>query len=134
MGRFDRASDPPSPVQPRPSGDDVPLLPLRRGRRESQNRNVWNDDTHTDQWQAKKSDDSFPDFLEDAEEDTDSLLANREEDISREPGQTEPDMEFEDEAKVLEDDSPYEEVRAAVSNTDDSSMACVFLSSTQLIV
>ena len=30
-----------------------------------------------------------------------------------------------DELKVLEDDSPYEEVRAAVSNTDDPDMACV---------
>jgi hypothetical protein len=30
-----------------------------------------------------------------------------------------------DEEKLYEDDSPYEEVRAAVSNTDDASMACV---------
>lgn len=30
-----------------------------------------------------------------------------------------------DESKLFEDDSPYEEVRAAVSNTDDSMMACV---------
>lgn len=30
-----------------------------------------------------------------------------------------------DELKLLDDDSPYEEVRAAVSNTDDSTMACV---------
>jgi hypothetical protein len=31
----------------------------------------------------------------------------------------------EDEPKILLDDSPYEEVRAAVSNTDDPEMACV---------
>ena len=31
----------------------------------------------------------------------------------------------EDQPKVLLDDSPYEEVRAAVSNTDDPEMACV---------
>ena len=30
-----------------------------------------------------------------------------------------------DEPKVFIDDSPYEEVRAAVSNTDDASMPCV---------
>jgi hypothetical protein len=31
----------------------------------------------------------------------------------------------EDEPKLLLEDSPYEEVRAAVSNTDDPEMACV---------
>lgn len=31
----------------------------------------------------------------------------------------------ENEPKVLLEDSPYEEVRAAVSNTDDPEMACV---------
>ena len=30
-----------------------------------------------------------------------------------------------DELKPVADDSPYEEVRAAVSNTDDSTLACV---------
>ena len=30
-----------------------------------------------------------------------------------------------EEAELYEDDSPYEEVRAAVSNTDDASMPCV---------
>ena len=30
-----------------------------------------------------------------------------------------------EEASLYEDDSPYEEVRAAVSNTDDASMPCV---------
>jgi hypothetical protein len=30
-----------------------------------------------------------------------------------------------DELKLFEDDSPYEDVRAAVSNTDDSTIACV---------
>ena len=30
-----------------------------------------------------------------------------------------------DEPKLLLDDSPYEEVRAAVSNTDDPEMVCV---------
>jgi hypothetical protein len=45
-----------------------------------------------------------------------------------------PDLELEsplesdlDELKLIQDDSPYEEVRAAVSNTDDPDMACVFL-------
>jgi len=30
-----------------------------------------------------------------------------------------------EEASLYQDDSPYEEVRAAVSNTDDASMPCV---------
>ena len=38
----------------------------------------------------------------------------------------------EDEPKLLLEDSPYEEVRAAVSNTDDPEMACVVSFTTSL--
>ena len=37
-----------------------------------------------------------------------------------------PSVDFETDEWKFEDDSPYEEVRAAVSNTDDSEIACVY--------
>jgi hypothetical protein len=137
MGRFDKPSDPRSPARPRQSGDNVPLIPLRRElRRGSRNRNSWNDDTEEETFShetrrallAEKSSDSFRGFLEEEDEDTDRLLdANGWDEAAVDIEQTESDMELEDEAKLLMDDSPHEEVRAAVSNTDDSSMACVRL-------
>jgi len=134
MGRFDKPSDPRNPARPRQSGDNVPLIPLRR--RGSRNRNSWNDDTEEPDFThetrtallAEKSSDSFRGFLEEEDEDTDRLLdANGWDEAAVDIEQTDSDMELEDEAKLLMDDSPYEEVRAAVSNTDDSSMACVRL-------
>ena len=137
MGPFDKPSDPRGPAKPRQSGDNVPLLPLRSGpRRGSLNQNIWNDGPEEDEFAlhtrrtllAKKSNDSFHEFLEEEDEDTDRLLgANEVGGEAIDVGQTESDLDLEDEAKLLEDDSPYEEVRAAVSNTDDPSMACVLL-------
>jgi len=137
MGRFDKPSDPRNPARPRQSGDNVPLIPLRRQlRRGSRNRNSWNDDTEEPDFTREtrtallegKSSDSFNGFLEEEDEDTDRLLdANGWDEAAVDIEQTESDMELEDEAKLLMHDSPYEEVRAAVSNTDDSSMACVRL-------
>jgi hypothetical protein len=42
--------------------------------------------------------------------------------------------EITDEVLLLQEDSPYEEVRAAVSNTDDPTMACVVSLETPLTV
>lgn len=137
MGPFDKPSDPRNPARPRHSGDDVPLIPLRRGlRRESRNQNIWNDEndegdfTHeTRRALLRKSNDSFREFLAEEGDDRDRLLdATGQDEEAVDVEQTESDMELEDEAKLLMDDSPYEEVRAAVSNTDDPSMACVRLS------
>lgn len=136
MGPFEKPSDPRSPARSRQSGDNVPLLSLRRGlRRGSRNQNIWNDDTEENDLTnetrrallAKKSSDSFHEFLEEEDDDTDRLVeANGHDAEAVDIEETGSDMELEDEAKLLADDSPYEEVRAAVSNTDDPSMACVY--------
>jgi hypothetical protein len=135
MGRFDKPSDPRSPARPRQSGDNVPLLPLRRG---SRNQNIWNNDGDEEDFTPetrrklleRKSEDTFHEFLDEENEDTEGLLgANGHGEgaaMEMEPLKPSTDSEIdEDEAKLLADDSAYEEVRAAVSNTDDSSMACV---------
>ena len=136
MGPFEKPSDSRSPARSRQSGDNVPLLSLRRGlRRGSRNQNIWNDDTEENDLTnetrrallAKKSSDSFHEFLEEEDDDTDRLVeANGHDAEAVDIEETASDIELEDEAKLLADDSPYEEVRAAVSNTDDPSMACVY--------
>jgi hypothetical protein len=46
-------------------------------------------------------------------------------DLDKEDGRASMSSNISDELKLLADDSPHEEVRAAVSNTDDPEMACV---------
>jgi len=131
MGPFDKPSDPQSPTRLRQTGENVPLVPLRRGLRSgSHNQNIWNDETDEGEFAhemrtllAKKSSDSFHEFLAEEGEDTDRLLHV----TGRDEGAVDVEQteELEDEAKLSRHDSPYEEVRAAVSNTDDPSMACV---------
>ena len=137
MGPFDQPSDLRSASKPRQSGDNVPLLPLqRKSRRGSRNQNIWNEETEDVDFDketraallARNSSDTFREFLEEEEEDTHRLLqANEHDEAPANVVENGSDMDLEEEAKLLEDDSPYEEVRAAVSNTDDPSMACVYI-------
>jgi len=78
MGPFDSTKDPRKPRAPRGSGDNVPLLPVRR---RSRKQNTWNDD---DEYNAeldslrRRSSEAFHRFLEYSENEEDASRTSAE--------------------------------------------------------
>ena len=154
MGPFSKAKDHRNP-QPQESDDYVPLLPVRRGSRSVNIWNTEEDDQELSPKRNNRLPSGDPLYrLVDSEdgdiEDTDGssgtihgkatryrkvgfekletqrLVRSIRDSLSSESPTNLGEDSNADDVKPFEDDSPYEEVRAAVSNIDDSAMACVF--------
>lgn len=156
MGPFSKAKDPRNPQPPQESDDYVPLLPVRRGSRSVNIWNTEEDDQELSPKRYNRRPSRDPLYRLVDSEDGDIEDANGSSGTIRGEEKRHRKANFEkldaqrldrsirdslssesptnlgedsnaDDLKPFEDDSPYEEVRAAVSNIDDSAMACVFL-------